>query len=61
MGYIIALCLLLFSPTSYQASLPEGSLCDEVAQQLDEYIEQGGFLSTEERDSIVDRCVKRYS
>jgi len=61
MGYIIALCLLLFSPTSYQTSFPEDSLCDEVAQQLNEYIEQGGSVSTEERDSIVDRCVKRYS
>jgi len=61
LAYVIAILLLIFGPTTYQASAADGVLCTEVAEVLDEYIADGEDISLATRDEIVDRCIELYS
>ena len=61
MGYLLAILLFFFSPTTFQASAADGVMCTEVAEVLDEYIADGGDIPLSRRDEIVDRCIELYS
>ena len=56
MGYLLAVLLALFTPNAYEAW---GVNCHEIARQLDESVEWGN-LTPEERDEIVERCIKNF-
>ena len=59
MGYVIALLLLLLSPSTYQAARIDDVVCSEIIEVLDEAVVDGR-ISKETRDRVANNCTKFY-
>ena len=59
MAYLITFLLLFISPTTLQASTPDGVMCSEVRETLMEFVQEGS-MTMKQADRIVDRCIAYY-